>query len=160
MSPRPRQRQMLIDVSILVQGNEQVGVGSVLRAIVTQWLQAPLLGWQVVPVYSRPAATAVTVRPAALPVLCLTCQRTGRSMSLLKPIPVTFFSALVLKWRNSPCWRGGIGGGCVSSSFCLIACDQILMRNFIVVGKTNCAVLMVLFVFRALLLANGRIGNK
>ena len=43
---------MLIDVSILVQGNEQVGVGSVLRAIVTQWLQAPPLGWQVVPVYS------------------------------------------------------------------------------------------------------------
>ena len=52
MPPRLRQRQVLIDVSILVQDDEELSVGFALRAIITQWLQAPPLGWRVVPVYS------------------------------------------------------------------------------------------------------------
>ena len=51
MPPRLRQRQVLIDVSILVQDDEELSVGFALRAIITQWLQAPPLGWRVVPVY-------------------------------------------------------------------------------------------------------------
>jgi glycosyltransferase involved in cell wall biosynthesis len=50
--PKPRQPQLLIDVSQLVQHDERTGIQRVARAILFAWLQQPPEGFQVKPVYA------------------------------------------------------------------------------------------------------------
>ncbi|MBK1648036.1 DUF6473 family protein [Rhabdochromatium marinum] len=50
--PQPRQPQLLIDVSQLVQHDERTGIQRVARAILSAWLQQPPEGFQVEPVYA------------------------------------------------------------------------------------------------------------
>lgn len=50
--PRNRQRQLLVDVSVLVQHDARSGVQRVVRSILRQWLEAPPEGYRVEPVYA------------------------------------------------------------------------------------------------------------
>lgn len=48
----PRQRQLLVDISELVQRDARSGIQRVVRAILWQWLHRPPKGYQVQPVYA------------------------------------------------------------------------------------------------------------
>ena len=50
--PRPRLRQLLVDVSELVHRDAKTGIQRVVRAILTHWLSNPPKGWLVEPVYA------------------------------------------------------------------------------------------------------------
>lgn len=50
--PQPRRRQLLVDVSTLVQVDAGTGIQRVTRAILRQWLLHPPAGWSVEPVYA------------------------------------------------------------------------------------------------------------
>lgn len=50
--PEPRQRQLLIDVSELVQRDAKTGIQRVTRAVLHEWLHRPQAGWSVQPVYA------------------------------------------------------------------------------------------------------------
>ena len=50
--PRPRLRQLLVDVSALVHIDLKTGVQRVVRAILREWLTNPPEGWAVEPVYA------------------------------------------------------------------------------------------------------------
>jgi glycosyltransferase involved in cell wall biosynthesis len=50
--PKPRRRQLLVDVSELVQRDVKSGIQRVVRAILYQWLDNPPEGFQVEPVYA------------------------------------------------------------------------------------------------------------
>jgi glycosyltransferase involved in cell wall biosynthesis len=50
--PKPRRRQLLVDVSELVQRDAKTGIQRVVRAILRQWLDNPPEGFQVEPVYA------------------------------------------------------------------------------------------------------------
>lgn len=50
--PRNRQRQLLVDVSVLVQHDARSGVQRVVRSILRQWLETPPEGFRVEPVYA------------------------------------------------------------------------------------------------------------
>lgn len=49
--PAPRLRQLLVDVSAILQVDLRTGVQRVVRQILTEWLRAPPAGWAVLPVY-------------------------------------------------------------------------------------------------------------
>ena len=49
--PKPRRKQLLVDVSGLVETNLITGIQCVVHAVLTDWLRNPPLGWQVEPVY-------------------------------------------------------------------------------------------------------------
>ncbi|MFT2096452.1 glycosyltransferase [Acidiphilium multivorum] len=48
----PRQRQLLVDVSVLVHADLRTGIQRVVRTILLEWLTNPPRGWQVEPVYA------------------------------------------------------------------------------------------------------------
>jgi glycosyltransferase involved in cell wall biosynthesis len=50
--PAPRRRQLLVDISELVQRDAKSGIQRVVRAILRQWLDNPPEGFQVEPVYA------------------------------------------------------------------------------------------------------------
>lgn len=50
--PTPRQRQLLVDVSELVQRDAKTGIQRVTRAVLHEWLHRPASGWSVQPVYA------------------------------------------------------------------------------------------------------------
>lgn len=52
--PTPRQRQLLVDVSELVQRDAGTGIQRVTRALLGQWLGTMHAGWRVEPVYASP----------------------------------------------------------------------------------------------------------
>lgn len=54
--PRPRRRQLLVDVSALAQVDLGTGIQRVTRAILREWLLSPPAGWSVEPVYATPDA--------------------------------------------------------------------------------------------------------
>jgi glycosyltransferase involved in cell wall biosynthesis len=49
--PEPRLRQLLVDVSAMVQTDLRTGIQRVVRSVLTEWLQRPPAGWSVLPVY-------------------------------------------------------------------------------------------------------------
>ncbi|MGG6239254.1 glycosyltransferase [Nodosilinea sp. AN01ver1] len=49
--PRPRRRQLLVDISALVETDLRTGIQRVVRAILMHWLLTPLSSWQIEPVY-------------------------------------------------------------------------------------------------------------
>ncbi len=51
--PKIRQKQLLVDISELVQRDAQSGIQRVVRAILQQWLQNPPPGYRVEPVYAQ-----------------------------------------------------------------------------------------------------------
>jgi glycosyltransferase involved in cell wall biosynthesis len=51
--PRPRRKQLLVDISVLVQHDARTGIQRVVRAILNHWLQNPPSGWHVEPIYAR-----------------------------------------------------------------------------------------------------------
>jgi len=55
--PVPRRRQLLVDVSALVQTDLKTGIQRVVRAILWQWLENPPEGIQVEPVYATADAS-------------------------------------------------------------------------------------------------------
>lgn len=55
--PTPRRRQLLIDISVLVQNDAKTGIQRVVHAILREWLSNPPEGFQVEPVYSMPGCT-------------------------------------------------------------------------------------------------------
>lgn len=52
--PIPKQRQLLVDVSELVQRDAGTGIQRVTRALLGQWLETMHTGWRVEPVYASP----------------------------------------------------------------------------------------------------------
>ena len=50
--PRPRPRQLLVDVSELVQRDSKTGIQRVVRSILRAWLTNPPPGWSVEPVFA------------------------------------------------------------------------------------------------------------
>jgi glycosyltransferase involved in cell wall biosynthesis len=52
MPPRPRHRQLLVDISELVQRDAKSGIQRVVRSVLSHWLRTPLPGWQIEPVYA------------------------------------------------------------------------------------------------------------
>lgn len=54
--PNPRRRQLLIDISALVQHDLRTGIQRVVRSILREWLLHPPTGWQVEPVYATPVS--------------------------------------------------------------------------------------------------------
>ncbi len=50
--PQPRPKQLLVDISELVQRDAKSGIQRVVRAILKQWLQNPPVGFQIQPVYA------------------------------------------------------------------------------------------------------------
>lgn len=50
--PRPRRRQLLVDISELVQRDAQSGIQRVVRSVLSQWLRNPPPSWQIEPVYA------------------------------------------------------------------------------------------------------------
>jgi glycosyltransferase involved in cell wall biosynthesis len=50
--PRPRLRQLLVDISELVHRDAKTGIQRVVRAILSRWLSNPPRGWLVEPVYA------------------------------------------------------------------------------------------------------------
>ncbi|MCE5360650.1 MAG: glycosyltransferase, partial [Acidithiobacillus sp.] len=50
--PKPRRRQVLVDISELVQRDAKSGIQRVVRAILREWLDNPPEGFQVEPVYA------------------------------------------------------------------------------------------------------------
>ena len=50
--PMPRLRQLLVDVSELVQRDAKTGIQRVSRAVLLEWLHHPPAGWHVQPVYA------------------------------------------------------------------------------------------------------------
>ena len=50
--PAPRRRQVLVDVSALVQLDAKTGIQRVVRAILREWLSNPPAGYQIEPVYA------------------------------------------------------------------------------------------------------------
>ncbi len=50
--PCPTQRQLLVDVSAMVQHDPKTGIQRVVRHIVSEWLKNPPAGWRVEPVYA------------------------------------------------------------------------------------------------------------
>jgi glycosyltransferase involved in cell wall biosynthesis len=53
MPPAPHRRQLLLDISELVQHDAKSGIQRVVRSILSHMLQNPALGWQVEPVYAN-----------------------------------------------------------------------------------------------------------
>ena len=51
MPPRPRRRQLLVDVSALAETDLRTGIQRVVRAILVHWLLNPPSDWQIEPVY-------------------------------------------------------------------------------------------------------------
>lgn len=51
--PAPRRKQLLVDVSVLVQHDARTGIQRVVRAILYHWLLNPPAHWQIEPVYSN-----------------------------------------------------------------------------------------------------------
>lgn len=54
--PKPRLRQLLVDISALVQGDAKSDVQRVVRSVLQHWLMNPPQGWTVEPVYAKPDA--------------------------------------------------------------------------------------------------------
>ena len=52
--PIPRQKQLLVDVSELVQRDAKTGIQRVTRAVLLEWLQRMVPGWFVQPIYAVP----------------------------------------------------------------------------------------------------------
>ncbi|MBU2755766.1 glycosyltransferase [Acidithiobacillus sp. CV18-2] len=52
MPPRPRRRQLLVDISELVQRDAKSGIQRVVRGILTEWLKHPPEDFQIEPVYA------------------------------------------------------------------------------------------------------------
>ena len=50
--PLPRRRQLLVDVSVLVQQDYKTGIQRVVRSILREWLYNPPEGFQVEPIYA------------------------------------------------------------------------------------------------------------
>lgn len=55
--PSPRRRQLLVDVSTLVQVDSRSGIQRVTRAILREWLLKPLTGWTIEPIYATQSAS-------------------------------------------------------------------------------------------------------
>ncbi|MBY0582057.1 MAG: glycosyltransferase [Sphingomonas sp.] len=49
--PKPRRKQLLVDISVLVQHDARTGIQRVVRAILNHWLRSPPDDWQVEPIY-------------------------------------------------------------------------------------------------------------
>lgn len=49
---KPRRKQLLVDVSVLVQVDARSGIQRVVRAVLSKWLETPPEGWSVEPVYA------------------------------------------------------------------------------------------------------------
>ena len=54
--PNPRHRQLLVDISALVQTNLWTGIQRAVRSVLDHWLLNPPFGWQIEPVYATMAA--------------------------------------------------------------------------------------------------------
>lgn len=52
--PRNRQRQLLVDISELVQRDSKTGIQRVVRSILIEWLKNPPMGFRVEPVFATP----------------------------------------------------------------------------------------------------------
>lgn len=50
--PIPRNRQILVDVSTLIQNDLRTGIERVVRAILREWLDNPPPGWRIEPIYA------------------------------------------------------------------------------------------------------------
>ena len=50
--PHPRQRQLLVDISELVQRDSKTGIQRVVRSVLNHWLHNAPSGWRVEPVYA------------------------------------------------------------------------------------------------------------
>ncbi|GIX26082.1 MAG: hypothetical protein KatS3mg122_3313 [Caldimonas sp.] len=61
--PKPRRRQLLVDVSELVQRDVKSGIQRVVRAVLQQWLLHPPEGFHVEPVYASADAARLPLRP-------------------------------------------------------------------------------------------------
>lgn len=51
--PKPRCRQLLVDISVLVECDAKSGIQRVVRSILNHWLRNPPRGWRVEPVYAK-----------------------------------------------------------------------------------------------------------
>lgn len=51
--PQPRARQLLVDISELVRHDARTGIQRVTRAILNEWLQTPVPGWRLEPVWAN-----------------------------------------------------------------------------------------------------------
>ncbi len=52
-APRPRLRQLLVDISELVRHDARTGIQRVTRAILNEWLRLELPGWRIEPVWAN-----------------------------------------------------------------------------------------------------------
>lgn len=50
--PRPRPRQLLVDISELVRHDARTGIQRVTRAVLNEWLRLELSGWRIEPVFA------------------------------------------------------------------------------------------------------------
>lgn len=50
--PKPRRKQLLVDISVLVQHDARTGIQRVVRAILNHWLLSSPADWQVEPIYA------------------------------------------------------------------------------------------------------------
>lgn len=60
--PRNGKRQLLVDISELVQQDAKSGIQRVVRSLVKEWLENPPAGFRVEPVYATPTQTYVYAR--------------------------------------------------------------------------------------------------
>lgn len=67
-------RQLLVDVSELVQRDAKTGIQRVVRSILTNWLTTPPIGWRVEPVYSTVDSPYRYARKLSARILGLPCQ--------------------------------------------------------------------------------------
>lgn len=51
--PRPRHRQLLVDISELVHHDARTGIQRVTRAVLNEWLRRELNGWRIEPVWAN-----------------------------------------------------------------------------------------------------------
>lgn len=54
--PNPRHRQLLVDISELVQTDLWTGIQRVVRSVLDHWLRNPPFGWQIEPIYATMTA--------------------------------------------------------------------------------------------------------
>ncbi|KFC64552.1 Glycosyl transferase group 1 [Devosia sp. LC5] len=79
----PRQRQILVDVSTLVERDAETGIQRVVRNVLRQWLHRPPAGYRVEPVYATPNSGYRYARRFTLGFL-------GCSDELLEDEPIDF----------------------------------------------------------------------
>lgn len=78
-------RQLLVDVSELVQRDARTGIQRVVRSVLQQWLNDPPVGWRVEPVYATPGGDYRYARRFATGFL-------GISDAILNDDPIDFRS--------------------------------------------------------------------